>query len=207
MEKLYLQSFARAIASFVDTKLFKMGYENYDLCLEEVTEGANQAIWMHLIPEVPGYNTLHTYNLNLEYKKYKQNANKKCMEEIAETIAKRISADIDIAENKELTMSSEPENKEKETFVGNPDISSESTNSGSYSEPLHDGSDNYDCDEYEDDNCYDNYDCDEYEDDNCYDYDWDDDDFDPFAQERKIAKRIFCIAIPAIFIASLLRRK
>ena len=193
MEKLYLQSFARAIASFVDTKLFKMGYENYDLCLEEVTEGANQAIWMHLIPEVPGYNTLHTYNLNLEYKKYKQNANKKCMEEIAETIAKRISADIDIAENKELTMSSEPENKEKETFVGNPDISSESTNSGSYSEPLHDGSDNYDCDEYEDDNCY--------------DYDWDDDDFDPFAQERKIAKRIFCIAIPAIFIASLLRRK
>ena len=193
MEKLYLQSFARAIVSFVDTKLFKMGYENYDLCLEEVTEGANQAIWMHLIPEVPGYNTLHTYNLNLEYKKYKQNANKKCMEEIAETIAKRISADIDIAENKELTMSSEPEGKEKEAFVGNPDISSESTNSGSYSEPLHDGSDNYDCDEYEDDNCY--------------DYDWGDDDFDPFAQERKIAKRIFCIAIPAIFIASLLRRK
>ena len=29
MEKLYLQSFARTIVSFVDIKLFKMGYENY----------------------------------------------------------------------------------------------------------------------------------------------------------------------------------
>lgn len=193
MEKLYLQSFARTIVSFVDIKLFKMGYENYYLRLEEVTDGANQAIWMHLIPEIPGCNTLQTYNLNLEYKKYKQNANKKCMEEIAETIAKRISADIDIAENKELAMGSKPKNKEKATFVGNPDISSESTNSYSYSEPLHDSSDSYDCGECEDDNCY--------------DYDWDDDDFDPFAQERKIAKRIFCIAIPVIFIASLLHKK
>ena len=115
------------------------------------------------------------------------------MEEIAETIEKRISADIDIAENKELAMGSKPKNKEKATFVGNPDISSESTNSYSYSEPLHDSSDSYDCGECEDDNCY--------------DYDWDDDDFDPFAQERKIAKRIFCIAIPVIFIASLLHKK